>query len=214
MMKVPIIRNYYDDGNIYEHKTVTLNPGFTVLVGCNGSGKTTMLRQIKRYCENNDIPVISFDNYKEGGSHAMSKWGFYGQFDLLSEAMISSEGECINIKISEHAANIGRFIRDNSTSKEVVILLDAIDSGLSVDYVVEVKELLIKTIIQDCETKGITPYIIASANEYELARGEQCLVAAKCEYVSIKSYDKYRKIVIETRKKKNERYGFDAYEFE
>lgn len=214
MLKVPIIRDYYDDGNIYEHKTVTLNSGFTVLVGCNGSGKTTMLRQIKRYCEKNNIPVISFDNYQEGGSHAMEKWGFYAQYDLISEAMISSEGERINMNLGEYARKIGKFISDNIMSKEIVILFDAIDSGLSVDYIVELKELLIKTIIQDCESRGITPYIIASANEYELARGEQCLVAAKCKYVSIKSYDKYRKIIIETRKKKNERYGFEPYELE
>ena len=213
MLEIPIIRNYYYDGNIFEKRNVIFQPGLTVLIGCNGSGKTTMLKQIKITCENRDIPVISFDNYKEGGSQARSRWGFYGQFDRLSEALVSSEGEQINMNLAEQAAKIGRFIRDNSLAQKVVILFDALDSGLSIDYIVEFKELLIKTIIEDCNSKGITVYIIASANEYELARGEQCMVAAKCKYVSIKSYDRYRKIIIETRKKKNERYGHNPYEF-
>ena len=213
-MKIPIIRDYYEDSNIiYEHKVVTLKEGFTVLVGCNGSGKTTLLKQIKNHCKNKDIPLFEFDNYKDGGHEAQSKWGFFGDMQPFLESLISSEGEIININLSQQANKIGRFIKENNMAKEIVILFDAIDSGLSVDYILEVKELLIKTIIEDCKNKGITAYIIASANEYELARGEQCMIAAKCKYVSIKSYDRYRKIIIETRKKKNERYGFDPYEF-
>lgn len=35
---------YYKDENIFEKRTITLEPGVTVLVGCNGLGKTTLIK--------------------------------------------------------------------------------------------------------------------------------------------------------------------------
>ena len=51
-------------------------------------------------------------------------------------------------------------------------MLDAVDSGLSVDNIVDVKEQLFKTILE--YNYGNEIYIVISANEYEMARGEQC----------------------------------------
>ena len=43
MRKFKIDRDYNGLGcNIYQKGTVTINPGVTVLVGCNGIGKTTL----------------------------------------------------------------------------------------------------------------------------------------------------------------------------
>ena len=47
MLKIKLIKNYYDnDDDIYEKSTVTFDSGVTVLVGCNGSGKTTTIKLI------------------------------------------------------------------------------------------------------------------------------------------------------------------------
>ena len=92
-------------------------------------------------------------------------------------------------------------------------MLDAIDSGLSVDNVIEYKELLFKTILEDCKKRGIEVYIIVSANEYELARGEKCFDVQNCEYVDIPDYETYRKLIINSRKYKNKRYKHDEFEF-
>ena len=44
MRKFKLEKDYYEDGqNLYKKRTVTINPGITVLVGCNGIDKTTML---------------------------------------------------------------------------------------------------------------------------------------------------------------------------
>ena len=46
--KFTLIKDYYDEGfNLYKKKTITIKPGVTVLVGCNGIGKTTLLHQIR-----------------------------------------------------------------------------------------------------------------------------------------------------------------------
>ena len=212
-MKIKIEKNYYSEKEvIYEKDSIDLKNGLTVLVGCNGSGKTTMLQQIEQHCKEKKIPVLKFDNLHEGGSSSLSAAGFFGDTNFLVEGIISSEGEVINMNIGKFAGKMGNFVRKHSDSKQLVFLLDAIDSGLSIDYILELKNQLFKTVMDDLKAKGVEVYIVASANEYELVRGEQCLDVISCEYVNINTYDDYRKVVIESRKKKNKRYGWEEFE--
>ena len=211
--KFKIIRDYYDrDEKIYDKTSVEFKPGLTVLVGCNGSGKTTLLRQIKEVCKKNKLPAMEFDNYHDGGSSATSYAGFVGDYSKVAKDLCSSEGEKISGNMAMVAGRIGRFVRDNSDAEKLFILLDAVDSGLSVDNVIELKRDLFSFVIADCTDKGIEIYLIVSANEYELARGEQCFDVSSCKYVKINSYDEYRDVIIETRKKKNKRYGWEEFE--
>lgn len=214
LLNIPILRDYYIEKEyLYAKKTCTIQPGLTVLTGCNGIGKTTLLHQIKKYCEENKIPCFSFDNLTNGGSNARSKAGFYGDVNFLATAMCSSEGENINMNIGKCACSIGKLVKTNENAKQIVILMDAIDSGLSVDYIIEVKEYLFKTIINDCKNRNIDVYIIVSANEYEMARGENCLTLPSLSYRQFKTYDSYRKFIIRTRNNKNKRYGDEPFEF-
>lgn len=211
-MQVRLTRDYYEEDKfIYEKSRVDFRPGLTVLVGCNGSGKSTMLFQIKNHCDKKHIPVLYFDNLKSGGSSSLSEAGFYGDINFLTEGLISSEGEIINMNLAKFAGKMGGFVAKHSDKERIVFLLDAIDSGLSIDNVLELKRDLFKTVLQDCASKGIETYIIVSANEYELANGEQCLDVVNCKYVNIDSYEDYKRIVLESRKKKNKRYGWEEF---
>ena len=110
-MKIKIIKDYYDENdNIYNTDSITLEKGVNILVGCNGSGKTTLLQQIKSYCSKKNIKLLSFDNYRDGGSNAMSAAGFYGDMDKLIQDFISSEGERISNNIGRYAAKIGKTV--------------------------------------------------------------------------------------------------------
>ena len=91
-----------------------------------------------------------------------------------------------------------------SESKERWILLDAADSGYSVDNVVDLKELL-KIIIEDGRSMGVAVYIVVSANEYEMAAGEQCFDVNTGKYLTFKDYGDYRKYILESRKRKDKR---------
>lgn len=82
--------------------------------------------------------------------------------------------------------------------------MDAVDSGLSIDAVVDIKEGLFNTILNHYADRDI--YIVASANEYELVRGEKCFDVVNCKYVPIKSYEKYRSVILRSREIKNKRY--------
>ena len=228
--KFKIEKRYYDeDYDLYKKRSITINEGVTVLVGCIGSGKTTLLHQIKSQLKKENIPVISFDNLHDGGSRAISSAGFYGDFGFMSAAMSSSEGESIVLSISKLASNLRAFIQtgesqsesdrlsksfaraiwgDETEEKEIPnerwILLDAVDSGLSVDNVVDLKEYLFKTILEDDFSGSI--YIVISANEFELCRGENCFDVYNGKYVKFSNYEKYRNFILKSREIKDKRW--------
>ena len=50
--KFKIERDYYDEKDyLYRKMHVEFEPGLTVLIGCNGCGKTTLMRQVRLQVE-------------------------------------------------------------------------------------------------------------------------------------------------------------------
>ncbi len=200
-----IEKSPYDGCSIYKKSRIKLNPGVTVLVGCNGAGKTTLLHTIKRSLEKQKIPVVSYDNLLQGGNNAKSKAEFNGNIKLLAYLACSSEGEQIYQNLGENIAEIGSFVRNNADAKEIWLLFDAVDSGFSVDNIVEVKNFFNNILLPDNKDKDL--YVIISANEYEMCRGQDCFDVINGKYVSFKDYEEYRDFILESRKLKDERYS-------
>lgn len=225
--KIKLWKDPYDCGfNLYKKRTVEIKPGVTVLVGCNGIGKTTLLHNIEDVLKEEKIPVAKFDNLYDGGSNARSEKAFLEDFSFVAESISSSEGENIILNLMDLAGKLGKFIKtgiykrrynpfegifekDGSNDKDIEIsngrwiLFDAVDSGLSVDNIVDLKEGLFKTIIEHEKDNDI--YIVVSANEYEMARGEQCLDVYNGKYITFKDYEEYRDLILKSRKWKEER---------
>ncbi len=225
--KFKLWKDPYDCGlNLYKKRIIEIRPGVTVLVGCNGIGKSTLLKNIKESLKKENIPVLYFDNLYEGGSQARSEKVFSGDFSFIAQSMNSSEGENIILNICNLAEKIGIFVKtgiynkrnnvfaeifkDQDREKQTIelleerwILLDAVDSGMSVDNIVDLKEELFHTIIQYNNDKEI--YILISANEYELANGEQCFDVYNGRYTRFKDYEEYRNMILNSRKWKDKR---------
>lgn len=149
----------------------------------------------------------------------------------MATALNSSEGENIVLNIEKLASSLRNFIqtgRNKSRTDAIVemfrkangeekqeaekeianerwLLLDAVDSGLSVDNIVEIKEYLFKTILEDRGDCDV--YIVVSANEYEIARNENCFDVYNGKYIKFKDYEEYRDFIIESRRLKNARYN-------
>ena len=203
MREFNIIRDPNDCGNLYYRSKVAFEPGVTVLVGCNGCGKTTLIRQIKRLLEKDDIPYVAYDNLHDGGSNARQRAGFYGDVDFMATSMCSSEGENIVLNMGNMARSMGALTKKHPDAKELWFLFDAVDSGLSIDNVLDIKEYLFKTVFEHNKDKDI--YIVISANAYEMCRGEKCFDTWLCKYIDINSYDEYRDFVIKSRERKDKR---------
>ena len=204
MRKFTIHKDYCCVGcDIYKKKNITINTGLTVLVGCNGMGKSTLIHQLQDQLNNKNIPTISFNNLTEGHAHARSEASFRRDWGFLSTSLQSSEGENIIMNLGKLASKIGAFVNKNRNASEIWIFLDAIDSGLSVDIVVVVKKYLFKTIFDDNPNTDV--YIIVSANEYELARDENCFDIYNGKYIQFKDYEDYRNFILKTREEKDKR---------
>ena len=200
--KIP--RDPFGDEKIYAKKKVTFEPGVTVLVGCNGSGKTTLMRLVERQLKDTNTPCLYYDNLTEGGANARSKAAFYEDFNFVGSSMCSSEGENIIMNMERTASAMGRMSKLYADEKELWFFFDAIDSGLSIDNILDIKEYLFKTVIEHNADKDV--YIIVSANEYEMASGEKCFDVQRCQYVNIKTYNAYKKLVLKSKERKKEIY--------
>lgn len=189
---------------VYSKSRVTFQPGLTILVGCNGSGKSTLLRLIREKLQKTNIPVFDYDNLDQGGRNAKD-WALNvsGNMKLLITLATSSEGEQIYINFGEICRKLGDFVRRNQNASELWILLDAIDSGLSIDNIVEIKGFLTDMVIGGNSDKDV--YVLISANEYELCRDERCFDVHNGVYVDFSDYEDYREFIFRSRERKDKR---------
>lgn len=220
-------RDPYDAGfSTCRKKQIEVQQGLTVLVGCNGSGKTTLLHNIKSELKKEDIPVFYYDNEKDGGNNSISESIFYGNLSFTATALCSSEGENISLNLSKIASKLRKFVEtgdngdrfnalaktlalkddneENNVSNERWILLDAMDSGYSIDNVIEMKDFF-DLVIKDAKEFGIELYIMISSNEYELAHESKCFDVMEGKYIQFASYEDYKKFILRTREKKDKR---------
>ena len=187
------IEDWYDIHNGY---TLSLQPGVTALVGPNGAGKTTLLTQLRDYAADtarrNRFKVLNYSNMTDGGDVAMQSYLSCGDMTQLATAMVSSEGERIIVNLSRFIPKIRPAIEvAEQEGKILIILIDAIDSGMSIDKLRDVAELL-NMIAKDIEGKNV--YLVISTNNYELAKG-RCLNPRTGKYVSFGSYEEYANFI-------------------
>lgn len=233
MRKIKTWRDPYDQGwSTCRPKEIQLNPGVTILVGCNGAGKTTLLQNIKEELETEHVPFVCYDNVHNGGSNSISEASFYGDMSLMATMITSSEGELININVGKMCSKLRRFIATGEDAKQAKhkglekafreaagieeepepiiprerwILLDAADSGYSIDNVVELKQIF-EYMQKDAISAGVDIYIVVSANAYELARGENCFDVMSGNYLTFNDYEDYRKFILKSSEKKSKRF--------
>jgi energy-coupling factor transporter ATP-binding protein EcfA2 len=201
----------FDDAEVlYTSNEVEIASGFTALVGCNGSGKSTLLHLLKEQLNDiEDIAVLAYDNLIEGGASAKESAGWHDNLELLTTLIVSSEGEQIIINLGQTARAIKQFVHKHAKDcKELWILIDAIDSGLSIDNIVAIKEHLFKAIIDDIKNQDCVPYIVVSANSYELCCESDCLDVRSGLHCTFKSYDDYKDFILESSKIKDSRYKY------
>lgn len=110
--KFVLLKDYYEEGeNLYKKEVITINAGVTVLVGCNGIGKTTLLHKLRNRLKKQKIPYVEYDNLHEGGKESISEAAFYENFQFMATAIQSSEGENIILNMNKLASELAQFIK-------------------------------------------------------------------------------------------------------
>lgn len=181
-----------DDFGIHSGFFLNLKPGYTPLVGPNGAGKTTLLRQLREYANGHGIMVFDYSNLVHGGGSAMDKYLWSGNMELLAISATSSEGERIAMNFGQAVSRLGAAVREaKQQKKELFILLDALDSGSSIDRIREIRSLF-DLVAKDA---GDTAYIICACNAYELVKDAEAVNVRTGKTVRFKDYGEYADFV-------------------
>ena len=218
----------YEKGDILFLKgSVEIPEGLTVITGCNGSGKSTLLYDIEeKFKGNDDWYIISYREKEDGRGNSMSSYLFMGDYRSIASVFSASEGEAVfrnyankvyheiatfrDTKIisrhpEENALLRYKYIRMDK-AKNLLVILDGIDSGVSLDMTLDIKNFL-HTILEDLRTRipKVPVYILVSSNSWEFCEGERCLDARSLKFKEFSSYEEYRKYILDSRKKKDHR---------
>lgn len=201
-MDFTIETRYWDDTPLYTSNVVHIERGLNVLVGCNGCGKTTLLLQleesIKQMMKNDKtVKLLKFDNAEQGGDNFRQRSLFYDDMDSFMSSIGSSEGELITLSFGTCVAKqVGSIMRSNKDVKEFYILIDGVDSGLSID---RIRDLLKFFKFVQHENRETNFYIIASANSYEMTINNNCIDVMTLDHIGFPSYTDYCKYILKTR---------------
>lgn len=193
----------HGDERIFKKSNFEIKEGLTALIGCNGAGKSTLLKLIRDDLREKDIKLFWFDNLIDGGMRSVSRALSNNNTTLAATLMCSSEGESIITNVSYFSSTIGGFFHNESTTDEVWILIDAIDSGLSIDNLVNLRDFF-QCVLDDQKDRHI--YIVVSTNSYELTEDANCFDVISGRYVDIESYDDFKKAIMVSYEKKKKRY--------
>lgn len=208
-MIISLHPDYYDTGHkLYKYNSVDLLPGITSLVGCNGSGKSTLLRQINDFTNLQKITCISYDDRLQGHSNLMGKLLFEGShLGDLAYMVKASEGERNYFGVGTFLQQLGKTIRscEKHSKSELIVLLDATDSGMSVDNIEELRNTLLDIVIPDANSSHVTLYIVVASNNYEWVHDNRLHVMniVTGKYLNNLSYSMWKRCVNSTRSYKD-----------
>lgn len=177
--------------------SIDLQPGLNILVGPNGSGKTTAIIQINEYCKENNISFVKYDNYTDGGTHSYGSFLMKGDMESLAIASSSSEGQGIIFNLGQWIPNVRKMISNTCTkdNKVCMVLLDAIDSGLDINNINEVKSVFKNIIIPHAKEIGAELYVVISTNNYEFIKDELCFSIKSGTIKKFSNYEEYARFI-------------------
>lgn len=225
MQEFRIPSYYYDeDRKLFENEKLVLEDNsITCLIGCNGTGKTTIVKEIEatirrrnayeirgkymdfRGCfkdeEYNDEIYLSFNKH--------SKFVNSEQDALINTGLLScsSTGEGVLHRYGMTLPTLGDEIRNpKNKGKKLYLFFDDCDAGTSIDMIQDIKDVF-NLIINDCKQNEITYYIILTANSYEMCKDADCISVHNFEHKKFNSYEEYKQFVLESRAIKNKELG-------
>lgn len=184
---------------LHDGFVLKLTPGYTALAGPNGSGKTTLLAQIEEHARMKDWHVIRYSNLTDGGQAAMQTNLAFGDMAALAMAACNSEGQNVSLNFGNFLPKARQAIhRTAGTDTPLLILLDSLDSGSSLDRLRDVMAVL-DLMLADAAglSGGINDdvYILNAANDFAMVRDRDCVNVRTGRHLRFTDYGDYERFV-------------------
>lgn len=193
-----------DEIGIFPKKTLELDEGITVLIGCNGSGKSTLLHEIRDVFEGDkDYVFLGFDNEHEGGIHELGHRLFRMGASEAGSFLLSSEGERIYATLAGFIAKLGSTLEKEPKGKPAIITMDAVDSGFSLDNIIELRHFF-EDLINEFQA-GRKLYIVIASNAFATCKGAYSIDVTTFQEHYLVDYNDFERIIMESRERKDER---------
>lgn len=188
----------------------SFNSGVTMLIGPNGSGKSTTLSQLNSIF-NKDNSSHKWEDIEQNKEISSEYSCFYydnkyeekftkdswlhdeGNIKNIAEAFGNSEGQDIFNFLTKKVPQIGKAVTNakKENCKGILILLDGLDSGLSLDILNYLRTSLLDFIINIDNTETFEIYIICSANSYEFCNNYDCINIINQQHIKFTNYEEF-----------------------
>jgi predicted ATP-binding protein involved in virulence len=171
----------------------------SVILAPNGGGKTTTLINLETELKKKNISVFLYSHYKD--NYKLGKQGrdeIFADVNNVIYSHFKSEGEELQYSFNEwlekNIFNVMFSIREHKSNiKELCILIDELDSGLSLDKIIDTVSIF-EHFLKDARNAGVKMKIILSANSYELASQykNSCYWLKTGKLIKIDTYDDFK----------------------
>lgn len=224
MKRFNIPSDPYDENRKMFNKNILQleDNSISCLVGCNGTGKTTVLFFIEQQLKKRNAYEIrgKYCDFREVFNKEKYNDEMYLSFNVKTEIMNSEEdtflkrltcnnistGESILYRFGDGLELLGDAIRNpKNKGKTLYVFMDDCDAGTSIDMINDIKSIF-DLIIKDCKQNEITYYIILTANSYELCKDVDCISVHNFEHKKFNSYEEFKSFVLESREIKKQEF--------
>lgn len=188
--------------NLYKDQYALFTPNeINTLIGCNSSGKSTMLRKIEEILYTNGFPYILYDNIDNSFKWLHERIHESIHYRNLSEGEVIAKASSKYINVLTDII-VGTIIRDKKFRKyrdldNIFLLLDSIDTGYSIDNILNLTGILNGLICLAKKNKKRL-YIIAAANNFEFIQGNRSWDVQASKEIFFNKYEEYKQRIIET----------------
>lgn len=192
----------YDWYELHDGYTLLLRQGYTALIGPNGAGKTTLLNQLEGVGKKRKYKVLRYSNLSDGGHIAANSIVQFGNAFDFARLVARSEGQSIVYNFGEFVSQIAAAVKETrETGVPLLILLDSLDSGTSIDKQRELMKFFNHVALDTgvYSEHGQQPvYVVAAVNSYELLQsGNIGMDVRTGESLSFGDYSEYARFICE-----------------